>query len=291
MDDARCKAFLASVDTGSFSAAARKLGYTSSGVIRLVNALESELGMQLLERTHQGVTPSVEGELLLSAMRQLDTCNDTVRELAASIQGSEVGTVRIGTKLTAVVSVLPALLSSFFEQYPRVHVELREGGNAELSQWLRERTIDCCFTNEPEPGCEWVPFESGCLVAWLPGEHPFAKRKRLALQDLENEPFIKTQQKHVFTDRVLADAGFMAPARFTVSDYQTVFEMVAAGLGVAICSEAVTRSFAGNVAVVPLKPEIYLPIGLAYPAHTVFAPAVQHFIDHVHASALKFASK
>lgn len=57
METARCRAFLAAAETGSFSKAAEALSYTPSGVNQLVSALEKEFGFPLFQRT--GVTPNV----------------------------------------------------------------------------------------------------------------------------------------------------------------------------------------------------------------------------------------
>ena len=61
MDTARCKAFVASVKTGSFSKAAEELNYTTSGVSQLVTALEEDLNLLLFRRSRKGVTLTVDG--------------------------------------------------------------------------------------------------------------------------------------------------------------------------------------------------------------------------------------
>ena len=69
MESARCKAFVASVETGSFRAAAESLGYTPSAVSQLVAALEKDLGLRLLVRTKKGVILTPEGKKLLPIAR------------------------------------------------------------------------------------------------------------------------------------------------------------------------------------------------------------------------------
>ena len=64
MESARCKAFIESVERGSFRAAADALGYTPSAVSQLVAALERELGLTLLVRSKKGVTMTSEGAKL-----------------------------------------------------------------------------------------------------------------------------------------------------------------------------------------------------------------------------------
>ena len=63
MESARCKAFIESVERGSFRATAEALGYTPSAVSQLVAALEKDLGLNLLVRSKRGVKVTSEGEL------------------------------------------------------------------------------------------------------------------------------------------------------------------------------------------------------------------------------------
>ena len=64
METARCRAFLAAAETGSFSKAAEALSYTPSGVNQLVSALEKEFGFPLFRRNTKGVSLTENGELL-----------------------------------------------------------------------------------------------------------------------------------------------------------------------------------------------------------------------------------
>ena len=69
METARCRAFLAAAETGSFSRAAEALRYTPSGVNQLVSALEKEVGFSLFSRNTKGVALTANGELLLPVVR------------------------------------------------------------------------------------------------------------------------------------------------------------------------------------------------------------------------------
>ena len=69
MESARCKAFIESVERGSFRAAAEALGYTPSAVSQLVAAFEKDLGLTLLVRSKKGVTVTSEGAKLAPIVR------------------------------------------------------------------------------------------------------------------------------------------------------------------------------------------------------------------------------
>ena len=71
MDTKKIAAMLAAVEKGSLTAAAQELGYTQSGLTHLMNALESELGLNLLVRSKSGVHLSPVGQQLLPYMEAL----------------------------------------------------------------------------------------------------------------------------------------------------------------------------------------------------------------------------
>lgn len=60
METERIKALLVTIEEGSLTAASSKLGYTASGISRMMAALEEEIGFPLLERSRTGVAPTAE---------------------------------------------------------------------------------------------------------------------------------------------------------------------------------------------------------------------------------------
>ena len=70
MDTEKCAALLCALEEGMLARAAERLGYTPSGISRMVAALEEELGFPLLYRSRGGVTATGECEALLGAIRQ-----------------------------------------------------------------------------------------------------------------------------------------------------------------------------------------------------------------------------
>lgn len=280
MDDTRCKVFLAAVDEGSFSAAARALGYTPSGVIRIVNAFEAEMGFPLLRRTHAGVELTGDGARLVPLLRDLENCREAVRQTCDRVRGLETGLVTVGSKYTAAISVLPVALKAFQDAHPRVRVDVLEGGSRDLSAWLAEGRVDCCFTNDPQPGCAWAPLGRSRLVAWLPLDHPCAQASAFRLEEFAGEPFIRVMpDNNMFSQQVLEAAGVRLDVRFTTIDYHTGYAMVAAGLGLGLGSEDLARDWSGNVAVVPIEPPLYLQLGLAYPDGRSLSPAARRFVE------------
>ena len=72
MDVTKCEAFLAAIDHGSLTAAGVFLGYTQSGITRMINALEEEVGFPLFIRTKKGVSPTENGKAMIPAFRSIE---------------------------------------------------------------------------------------------------------------------------------------------------------------------------------------------------------------------------
>ena len=158
METARCRAFLAAAETGSFSKAAEALSYTPSGVNQLVSALEKEVGFSLFSRSTKGVALTANGQLLLPVIREILHQEDRLFELSAQMNGLLIGTVTIAAYSSIATHWLPAVISAFQRDYPQIHINLLEGIWQEVSQWLDERVADIGFLSYQENmSYDWIP--------------------------------------------------------------------------------------------------------------------------------------
>ena len=87
MDVVKCEAFLAAVDSGSFTAAAESLGYTQAGITRMINSLEAETGFPLFIRSKKGVALTGNGEMMLPVFRDIVRANKNMEQLSSDILG------------------------------------------------------------------------------------------------------------------------------------------------------------------------------------------------------------
>lgn len=121
-DDQRI--FLAVLEEGSLSAAARRLGLSHPTVRSRIEALERELGTVLFTRSVNGLTPTETAETLRAPARAMAMASDLfVRQ--ASAPGTEAaGTVRISVPEFMGVEVVPAMLARLRETHPAIRIEL-----------------------------------------------------------------------------------------------------------------------------------------------------------------------
>ncbi len=148
----RLAAFAAVVESGSFTAAAEKLGLTKAMVSLHVSRLEKELGISLLTRTTRKVTPTETGAAFFA------DCAQVLHELESAIArvggGSEVpaGTLRLTVAEDYGAAVVVPAIAGFMSRYPAMKVELVAtdqvvdlvAGRFDLAirtGWLRESSL------------------------------------------------------------------------------------------------------------------------------------------------------
>jgi DNA-binding transcriptional LysR family regulator len=119
--------FAAVIDTGSFSAAAKRLDQTPSGVSRTISRLEGRLGMTLIQRTTRRLDLTEEGEWLLGRARKLlSDLEDTEAQVAAR-RSQPSGLVRVNSATPVLDHLLAPLVPDFLDAYPLVKLELASG--------------------------------------------------------------------------------------------------------------------------------------------------------------------
>lgn len=140
LDTDLLRAFVAVAETGSFTAAAARVGRSQSAVSQKVIRLEEMLERSVFSRTSRSLRLTPDGERLLVVARQMLALNDDF--LLSLRRPSEVGTLRLGISGNLVPTQLPKLLSRFFAQHPAVHLELTTGIGLELLAQHKEGKLD-----------------------------------------------------------------------------------------------------------------------------------------------------
>ena len=120
-------AFVAVIDTGSFSNAAQQLGQTPSGVSRTIARLEQQLGMTLIHRTTRRLDLTEEGSWLLARARRILADLEETESQAALARAQPAGLVRVNAATPALDHLVAPQLADFFDAYPQVQVELASG--------------------------------------------------------------------------------------------------------------------------------------------------------------------
>ncbi|MHC5262796.1 LysR family transcriptional regulator [Streptomyces sp. UC4497] len=228
-------------ESGSFTAAAARLGYTQSAVSRQAAALEQAAGAALFERRRNGVRLTPAGLTLLRHGRTiLDAVATAERELAGAAARTEV--VRLGAVLSAGAAFLPAALRRLAQADPQLTVTTREGTTPGLTRALRAGSIDLALlTSRPphrpsdgeSPRLRFETVEDTDLVVAAPSTGEFAGRTGVHIDELVDAPWIATPSSR---SEPLLGVWPGLPGRprvvHSARDWLTKTQLVAAGLGV-----------------------------------------------------------
>ena len=117
-------AFTAVVDSGSVTAAADRLGQTTSGVSRALSRLEAKLDATLLRRTTRRLSLTEEGQSFLAPAREILRSVDQAEELMALRRRLPAGRLRVNAAAPFMAHVLVPMVAEFRRRYPQIELEL-----------------------------------------------------------------------------------------------------------------------------------------------------------------------
>lgn len=285
MESEKCRALLCAIDKGSITAAAEAMGYTISGISRMMAALESEVGFPLLRRGREGVTPTNECLRLLPSLREMVAQAEQCRQMAGELRGVMSGTIAIGTFSSVATHWLPNMICAFQKDYPNIDFEILMGDYPEIEQWILQGRADYGFLHLPtRPELKVMELARDELMAVLPEEHPLARQESVPVAALAEQPFIlldKAGNRDREVMQVFEQAGAAPRVRFTTLDDYAVMSMVEHGLGVSILPQLVLRRIPYRIALRSLAQPAFRRIGLAMRRGEELSPAAKKFLEYL----------
>lgn len=166
IDVSLARAFVATAETGSMTAAAHLLNLTQGAISQQVKRLEELFGKQLFDRDHRTLTLTATGDRFLLHARRLISLNDEIWGLMSAPEFQ--GTVRLGVPRDIMRPFIPPILRSFGDAWPKVRVELVCKTSPLLRELLSKGEIDIALTTETETPAAAERLLSEDLV-WISG--------------------------------------------------------------------------------------------------------------------------
>src|SRR5690242_19894242 len=118
------RTFLEVVHTGSFSAAARRLGLAQPTAGRQIEALETTLGTRLFHRSRRGLTPTHAALAIVPHAQAMAAASAAAHRISSAERQEEQGVVRITASELVSNEVLPPILADFCLRYPKIQLEV-----------------------------------------------------------------------------------------------------------------------------------------------------------------------
>jgi DNA-binding transcriptional LysR family regulator len=232
--------FVAIVEEGSFTRAARRVGITQPSLSQHVRSLEEELGGAVLERLPRGVALTPAGRTLLPEARAALRAVERGRRGARAALALETGDLEIATVLSMAVGLLPRYIRLWHERHPDVGIRLQEFRHRSLLEDAVEQGV-ADFAIGPLPLRVWegpleqVSWEEFVVVA-PPGD-PLASRRRVRLEELAEREWVLYHADHGLAgilEEVCRRAGFSPRGTVRTSQAEGAARLASAGIGPAL---------------------------------------------------------
>ncbi len=253
---------LAVHDHGSINEAAKALHLTQPTVSMQMKKLSEAIGTPLYDISHRQLVFTDAGLALaktavdvIDSFARLDRSLDSMRELKS-------GTLRLAVVNTSQYFI-PHLLGPFFERYPGIDIQLKVGNRQQTIERLRQGVDDFHVFSHPPRDIETSSFKflDNPLVAIAHEDHPLARKKRLTLVDLLDQPFLIREQgsgtRHA-VEEFLRQHKIRLNIKMTIEGNEAIKHSVMSKLGISILS-AHTLTYGGQSGLVQL-PVRELPI-------------------------------
>jgi DNA-binding transcriptional LysR family regulator len=186
---------LAVARSGSMGKAATELAMSQPAVSKAISDLEHALGLRLLDRSPQGIAPTLYGEALLRCgMVVFDDLKQGVRELEF-LSDPTVGVLSIGCTEPAADGFVAAAVDRFSRKYPKVQLNVVTADSATLyRRELAQRSIEIALGLMLDP----LPEQHGNVELLFDDRHvlvvaansPWARKRNLTLAQLIGEPWV-----------------------------------------------------------------------------------------------------
>ena len=282
------------VSRGSMAKAAADLACTQPAVSKTISDMEHALGVRLLDRKPQGVEPTVFGRALLKWGESIfEDLRQAVREIDA-LADPNAGDVRIGASGVMVEGLLPFAIDRFSRDYPGIKFHLTIAPNASYHYGeLRARKLDFLIgrmppeqAEQPDLATEILFDEPQVIVAGK--NSPWAKRRRLKLADLTDEPWVLPPPEYAAWFSVVEGfraSGLSAPRNgVTCSSLGFTQAMLETGRYLGVFPRSLLH-FAGkrfDCKVLSVEwPLVPPPVGIASLKNRTMPPAAVRFIAHL----------
>jgi len=233
-----------------FGRAAERCHVSQPSLSASIKKLEGELGARVFERGKRGVFVTVVGESVVAqARRALDEAA-RVKSVARQGRNPLKGVLRLGLIHTVAPYLLPELVAALRRVAPEMPLDIEENMTASLDRLLKAGELDVVLLALPyeAPGIEVLPLYDEEFRVVAPRKHPLARRKAVALEELEGYELLLLPEGHCLREQVLdACREFTRPPPpgRQGNSLETLRSMVASGLGVTVLpATALTARYA-----------------------------------------------
>jgi DNA-binding transcriptional LysR family regulator len=260
MDLHQLRCFLTVARTLHFGQAAQQMDMLPSALGRHIRLLEESLGTRLFTRSTRRVALTDSGILLREEARSLLAHADALMFQFRQKSHHSHPLLRVGAIDSAAVGLLPQLIQFFKIKYPQVEVQIYEDKTVNLLPKILHGRLDMAFIRPPGMVAPEITQRFLCFepsVVAVPENHILAAQDAIEMHQLANIPMIVPERRsrphsHDMTMNLFHEAGIEASIAQVANEKQTIINLVAAGMGLAIVPLWISRFAVNGVKFLPV---------------------------------------
>jgi DNA-binding transcriptional LysR family regulator len=266
------RAFVVLAQELHFGRAAQRLAIVQPALSAQIRLLETELGVRLFDRNRHSVALTEVGRLFLPEARATLHQSAHAADVARASGRGEIGCVRLGFVSSVLPELLPELIRTLHQRFPRIDLELKDMPGPDQVQALRNHQLDFGLMRLPasNSGIQTREVLHEKLVLALPENHPLALDECLLPARLAAFPTFVLARRYApgFYDHLmqaLNSQGVQLEIAAELGEFTTMLALISAGLGIGLLPANAARALPPKVLSKPLEmPGYRASTGLAW---------------------------
>ena len=289
MDLRSLNTFIQVAESGSFTKAGEKLGYSQPTISVQIKQLETELGVRLFDRIGHTIRLTDKGhDVLRHAQRICLMCQEM--ELESRGLSEPQGTIRLAMGDSLCSSLINSGFARFRSLHPNISLKVTAAGTGEMFRLLDHNDVDivCTLDNHVYNTNYVIAHEEKIGVHFVASsENPLAERSVLSAEELLSQPFLLTEKGMSYRrlmDEMLARRSIEIQPVLEFGHANLICELVEQNMGVSFLPDYVTEAAVRRGTVVRLdvqgfEPELWKQ--LLYHRDKWVSPQMQAVISHL----------
>ncbi|AGT10924.1 LysR family transcriptional regulator [Paracoccus aminophilus] len=279
MNIRQIEAFHETMETGSVTRAAERLGVSQPAISKLLKALMEDCGFQLFHRKGGQLVPTREAQLFATEVAALFNGTRRLKKVAQAIRQNELGEVSVAAPPAVVTRFLPTALAEGLQDLPDLLVQIVSRPSPQIIDMVGAGLLDLGVVTmaTDRPDLEAEHLATLPLICLLPADHPLTAKAELCIEDLREQPIVTLPSSDCTfsrTDRSFQMRSVPMGRRIEVPYSETAAHMVAQGVGVAIVAPFVGLEYGPDrIARRPLLPADHIDLWLLRPRNRALSLA------------------
>ncbi len=285
MNERQLHSFLAVVDEGTVTRAARRLHVAQPSLSQTLRTLETDVGAQLFERAGRGLRLTAAGQALIGPAQQVLRAIDEARAAVGEVIQLRIGTVTLASLATLAVAPVAGLIGNFRRLYPGIQIRVLESETLDdVVALVRTGTCDLGIGHlaHVEPGLVLHSLGEQELLLVFPPSQPVEWVEPVPLETLAHTAFVVSPagtSTRTLLEDALAAVGVTPNIAVETAAREAIIPLVLADAGAALLPTPLAEEAARRGATIRhTQPRITRPVALIHRANLVTA-AARAFID------------